>query len=274
MIVAISQETDLVAQRVLAELNGPARTVEVMDVSIEELAAGTTWAYRSRGAGATSVVRLGDGRCLDSHRLTAVLNRLRYAPSPWFSGERDREYAAMEMFALILPWLDALPCPVINPASARGLCGTERSLAEWLRCGTEAGLAARRIRVTTDGRRFPVAGRPWQAAPTTREWIVAETANLTVPPGPRPTLFAEPVEESRRILVVGSRVFGAPDVDWESHARSLSRRAGAPFLELTLGRSVERGIWVLCNATHFPDRVSGEEAAALAALLQNQGEAP
>ncbi len=266
MIVVLYNEPDIVAQQVLSELVSSTGVDEVMAVPAELLTVGARWHYRSYGGRSDSSVRLRDGRHIGSSRVRAVFNRLRWAPAPWFESQKDREYATMEIFALTLSWLHSLPCPVVNPPSPRGLGGADRSPLEWLGLGVKAKMATRQLRLATNGRRFHRPGHPWHPAPVTRFWQV-DNGGMTIPPGSRPVLLAEPVEAPLRVLVAGRRVFGAPTAEWESAARKLSALAKSPLIELSIGWSCERDIRVLCGATARPEQLTAPEAAAIAEML-------
>jgi hypothetical protein len=52
----------------------------------------------------------------------------------------DRAYAASEIQAFLLSWLDALPCRVVNRPSARCLCGPAWSPLHWAVAARRVGL--------------------------------------------------------------------------------------------------------------------------------------
>jgi hypothetical protein len=98
------------------------------------------------------------------------------------------------------------------------------------------------------------------------EGRVGTPLQASVPPGPRPVLFAEEVGPTERVLVVGDDIFGTPDSGAEA-IRRLAAAANCALLEVEIGRTIARGDRVVCNANPFPDRLAATEAEALAATL-------
>src|SRR4051794_6707245 len=100
----------------------------------------------------------------------AVLCRATTVSAPWAAraSPADREYAAAEAHAVLLAWLTALDCPVLNRPSGRGLVGPVLSDAEWLAAAARAGLPTLALRHTGNVRE-------------------ADSARVSLPrPGPRP----------------------------------------------------------------------------------------
>jgi hypothetical protein len=172
----------------------------------------------------------------------------------------------MEIFALLVSWLHSLRCPVANPSSARGLGGSERSLFEWFRLAASCGLPTRRMRFTTDGRRFHLSGMQAHQPPQVNGRSLGPALAEAVPAGPRPVLFAEKVGPAERVLVVGDTVFGR----WEDEAepfRRLAAGAGCTILEVELAPSNDRAESVVCYCDPFPLHLADEEVESLAAWL-------
>jgi hypothetical protein len=213
-----------------------------------------------------TLVELHDGRRLDSDAVSAVLNRARYTPAPPFPRARDREYARMEMFALMLSWLHALTCPVANRSSARGLAGSERSLFEWLRLAALCDLPTRRLRLTTDGRRFHLAGMQAHQPPLVNGSSPGPLLNGGVPAGARPVLFSEPVGAVERVLVIGETVCGGP-TQLSERLRRLASVSECVLLEVGVAESSERKESVICYVDPFPDHLVKNELMDLAAWL-------
>jgi hypothetical protein len=57
----------------------------------------------------------------------------------------DRQYAAAEMQAFLLAWLDSLECPVLNRPSPSNLSGPGWSTSQWVQRARRLGFAARPI---------------------------------------------------------------------------------------------------------------------------------
>lgn len=267
MFVVISHPGDRVATRAAAALAARVGADEVALVRVEELTLAARWTHLQEGGRTRTVVRLPGGRAIDSDAVDGVVNRIRRVVGPRFRRGADSQYATMEVFALLLSWLASLPCRVVNPPSPRGLAGEERSLTEWLRLAGAAGLPARRLRATTDGRRFSVPGREAYPSPA-GDRLGGEPLHPSVPVGPRPALFADPVGERRRVTVVGERLFGAPSPTWADGCRRVARAAGCELLALDLGRRLDASRdWVVCGGDPLPEALAPGEVEALADLL-------
>ena len=235
-------------------------------VSIEELALAAAWSHRQDGRRVHTLIELADGRRIDSDAIAAVLNRARYTPAPPFPAHRDREYAVMEIFALLVSWLCSLRCPIANPASARGLAGSERSLLEWLRLASSCRLPTRRMRFTTNGRRFHLAGMQAHQPPVINGRLPGPGLETAVPAGPRPVLFAEQVGPPERVLVIGKAVFGGRE-QAADRFRRLATACDCIILEVGIAPTNDRRESVVCYADPFPAHLRDEEVESLAAWL-------
>lgn len=238
----------------------------VETVSVEELTLAASWSHTQSDGRIHTLVELPDGRRIDSDTVGAVLNRARYTPAPPFPRARDREYALMEMFALLVSWLHGLSCPVANPASARGLAGSERSLFEWLRLAASCDLPTRRVRFTTDGRRFHLAGMQAHQPPLVNACSLGPALNGAVPAGPRPVLFAEQVGAIERVLVIDETVFGGPK-EAADRLRRFAAASESVILEVGMASSNDQRESVVCSADPFPQQLTDEEVESLAAWL-------
>jgi hypothetical protein len=111
-------------------------------VTIEDLVYGPYWEHRLGRDGVSSQNILSDLRTLQSREVKGALNRLTYLPPSYLSIGRpeDRDYAAQELNALLLSWLQALAPPILNPPTPQGLSGRWRHLSEWVCLAARAGL--------------------------------------------------------------------------------------------------------------------------------------
>lgn len=246
-ILVLAHPGDRTAAAVAAWLRRRAGSDRVCIATPEELFLARRWSHALGEAGVRTRIELANGIILGDPPPGAVLDRLRFVRPPQFARgtAEDREYATMELHALLLSWLASLSCPIVNRPSPRGLGGAERGRLEWLRVAQAAGLPVRRTRATTNARDLGLPGWPWepaagriravgagQAVPTT-----GDGSRPAPPRGRRPATFAEPLgPERRRCLVVGETVLGAPSRDLEEPARCLAATAGCTLLGLTFGR--------------------------------------
>jgi hypothetical protein len=113
-------------------------------VTASNLVHGAEWEHRVDARGTRTLVRLADGRTIDSGEVDAVLNRLSWITADGFAGasDADREYAAVEFQALVLSWLEGFGPAALNRPAPIGICAPPRAEAHWRWLAIEAGLAA------------------------------------------------------------------------------------------------------------------------------------
>lgn len=226
------------------------------------------WRHTLQQGTIESEVVCADGRVLHSRALDGVLCRLRHAPAPLFAASptRDRDYAVMEGYALLMSWLASLPCPVINPAGSRGLCGPGLGFVEWLALGARSGLRPRGFRLDTPSGHPP--GEGW--APHRLQTQTATTLALepvSRPAADRPAVWLAPVAAPPvEALAVGDRVIGAPDDGLVASCLEVARRSSCPVLALHFAPDPVDGEPLLCGAEPCP-ALESRAAAAVADLL-------
>lgn len=288
----LAHQGDETAIRVYARLRSRHPPDQVKLVSSEELVYAPHWSHRLGASPAATEITLADGTALTSGDLGVVFNRLRYVHMPHFelANQADRDFAVMEMYALWLSWLESLPCPVVNPASARGLGGQERSQVEWLSLASQAGLPAQGYAYSSDPRDFhPRDYTPYwrdQAYDEDGLLVMKEVAPMLV--GRHPTFYAESTSESRvEMFVVGKRVIGDQTNGdlagrFEKQLIHLARLAGCAWLKITFARSVDQnqdlasldqpasrdGAWAVCKVSAFPQARHPRVIEALVDLLE------
>jgi len=80
----------------------------------------------------------------------------------------DRPYVAAEMTALLLAWLTALPCRVVNRPTPTSLVGPSWRREQWVQAAVAVGVPAvsarRVVRVRREASAQPTVGRPDSAA--------------------------------------------------------------------------------------------------------------
>ncbi|WP_410672474.1 hypothetical protein [Amycolatopsis sp. cmx-4-68] len=140
--------------------------------------------------------------------VTGVVNRLGVLTGADLSRVRaeDRPYAAAELTAFLLAWLDACPAPVLNPPNARCLNGPPWYPEEWADAAVSVGL------------RVPAVHR-------------------TVGLAAAPAAAVSPWAEARRAHVVGDVCIGEVHPALGRRLRKLARLAGTPLLTATLSGS-------------------------------------
>ena len=197
-------------------------------VVAEALSYAPLWVHHLADDTVVSEVGLADGRRIASEDVRGVLNRLVAPPVGHLGGAApsDRDYAAQELFALMLSWLEAFRCPVLNRATPNGLSGPWLERSEWCVLAERAGL--------------PVA--PYTAASS----------------GSNGSDGVAPVDAPAIVLTVAGTVIGDAPEEVADGARRLGELAGADLLELEFSVDAE-GAWAFAGASAMPDLIAGGE---------------
>ncbi|MDQ4130319.1 MAG: hypothetical protein M3133_04910, partial [Actinomycetota bacterium] len=191
-------------------------------------------------------VALADGRRIRTVEVRGVLNRLASVPLECLArvALTDREYASQEVHALLMSWLAAFRCPVLNRPTPSGLSGPWLHQSEWSSLAVRAGLPA----------------APY--AQTSRDSPVQlDAVGRTLP-----------ARAARRaLLVVGEDVVGpaAPE-EIVFGCRRLGELAGTDLLGVEFGIDRWEG-WAFLAATPLPELSPGGEVLldVLAAALRS-----
>jgi hypothetical protein len=210
---------DALAVRVAAELIRRHSASGVAVVTPEELVLAPRIRCRSPG---TSGFTLHNGIVLEEQGIGVVFNRLRTAPVPHFQNARpaDRDYAQMELFALLLSWLASLRCQVVNRPSPQALGGCAWSEFAWRHLAAQAGLPVPPMRLTSSSRRYGVSGLP--ALPLAQLGI-----------GDFPAQYGPAPDGAVGVAVVmGDAVAGPLPDGWRQPAIALARTAGVQLLAI------------------------------------------
>lgn len=216
-------------------------------VKAEMLEYDVRWEHRVGAEGALVNITLSDGRKIRSDTIRGVLNRLLWVPSEHLLQVHpgDREYATQELFAFFMSWLYALPQPVLNRPSPRGISGQWRDVSEWVWLAGKAGLA------TPDYRR------------SSRDYIVKMGVERRVVPIDTPV---------NTVIVVERHVVGAPaPPDIRESAQRLAELARTELLGVEFADG-PAGPWTFAGATTFPDLRLGGQALldVLASVLKGE----
>lgn len=172
-----------------------------------QLATASSWTHTvsARGTASTEIVTASGSR-LGSDDVTAVLNRMDGIPPVRFarSTPRDRDYAVMELHALVVSWLSGLPGPVVNPMTGNGPAH-QRPELYWLLAAQQAGVPVRRLSRATSAR--ALAAR--------------SPARSQAPPG----------TPKGAVLVVGRHAHGALASLFGHGCIEVAEKTGCPLLE-------------------------------------------
>jgi len=150
MIVVLCHPDDAPAVwlgRALVEEGAQARCV-----TIEEIVYAPRIIHRFGGEADGSIVTSATGSKIDVGKLSGIVNRVRFVPSEHLRlvAEADRGYAMEELWAFLLAWLDAAPCPVLNAARPACLGGDRLHPLRLRSIAAMAGLPVNRRGLSSD----------------------------------------------------------------------------------------------------------------------------
>ncbi|HVN02285.1 MAG TPA: hypothetical protein VMT68_18950 [Caulobacteraceae bacterium] len=232
MILIVCDDDDLSAAWAADMLS--ARGLAPTLLTGRDLADVTHWRHSVAADGRASLeLRLGDGRTLRSDDVSGVLNRLTSVPWSWLSrlGGPDVRYAAQELHALFLSWLQGLPGPMLNRPTPQGLCGNNRHPSAWVALAARAGLPVAPYRQTSADDPAELWSSPYPAA-------------------------------SRSVVAIAGRAIGDADLiaAWGEACVRLSAMSGCALLGVDFAE-IDRG-WRFAAATPSPYLASGGPALA------------
>jgi hypothetical protein len=157
----------------------------------------------------------------------------------------DRDYAAAELTAFLLAWLDACACPVLNRPGPGSLNGPGWRPEQWIAAAARAGLAVRAVH-----RHIEFMGAPQPA-----------------PVDPMNSLGMNSIDpvNSVSVTVVGQKWFGAVPESTGRRLCELARATGTPLLEAVLAGSDPESAVLAASA--WPDIGKPQVADAVAVAL-------
>ncbi|RYP88284.1 hypothetical protein EKO23_02820 [Nocardioides guangzhouensis] len=215
-VLVLAHADDRAASRLVASLGQ--RGVEAALVTDLRLATSARFAHRpvcgpARADGLDAVWLDGDTE-LSARTIGCVYSRLVTVTPPPFVDASDRDYARVELEALLASWLHGLGSRVVNRAGPAALAGPARDLVSVLALAREVGLAIPAVQLASSGSR----SRPASPGHVALEWpdgfvpaSLAYAAPGTGPPIGLPALRIEPLRPGRcHVLVAGDTVTGAP----------------------------------------------------------------
>jgi hypothetical protein len=237
-IVILAHATDSGAESVAAALMQRLGPQAVRIVRPETLSL-ASWSHRVDSTGrATTRVTPPGSEPIDDSRVTAVLNRIRYLPVPRFhrASPKDRDYAGVEIQALVGSWLAGLGDRVVHVVRDHPWLTPLLPLQHWAAPAADYGL--------------PVAVR---CAGTTLRSRRAE-----------PSAYAE-TADAATVLVAGHRAGGPLADAFGPRCLKVARLLGFPLLEF--GFIKEHGTTVLARVDPLPSLMEPWATAMTVDLL-------
>jgi hypothetical protein len=269
VILILAQRTDWTALGVAELLSRRLGPDGVRWCAAEEIGA-LRWAHWLSADGVRSELRRWPSAAAPELAPRLIFNRLRCVELPQFAGAcaADRDYARMELFALLLSWLSDPGCPVVNRPSPAGLAGAQRRPLVWHQLAARAGLEPLALAATSSTRRF-APQRGWHARPEL-SWQTALRPDLRLDGF---SWFSEAAaDEICPVLVVGDRVFGEVAPALAPACRRLAALSGADVLGLDFVRCAQASSgYAFAGADPCPAVSAAVELEAIADLLEARG---
>lgn len=218
-----------------------------------------------------SALTLHDGAVIDGEAPDVVFNRLRGVEMPQFAAapQADREYALMEMLALVLSWLKSMPCPVINAPSPQGLGGQPRGALAWQLLAANSGLPALPLRLTSSSRHYHAPDLVFHSVDSMG---AALSVGGRLPPGNVPAQFAGAVGSATlSVLIAGRQVVGRVPSELVNGCVDLACRANTEILLAHFASAVDAPFgWVFTSADPMPVVTGAAETRAIVDLLESR----
>jgi hypothetical protein len=263
----LANDGDATANRVAAMLRTRHQADAVALVTMRDLAQADELTQTMNGGGQPhTIIRLRTGVTIDSGDIGVVMNRLRYIAVPQFtrSNPADRNYATMEMYALLVSWLTSLRCPIVNRGDSSGLSAAPRNAFEWLRLAADAGLRTPRLAASSSLRRYAVSDMVMlglEGAENGTRFIAAQQRGW----------FLERLGSRRcSLYVTGTHVSGALSAETKRAVRRLAHRAGLSIARVDFSQALDSpDSWVFVGIDEWPEVVDGESMASVATLLED-----
>lgn len=270
-ILILAHPGDRLALQVASRMQRRLAPGRIRIVSPATLAFAPGWVHRLSGASCESEIRLHDGTVLASSELDATWCRLQAMNLPHFAAAplADRDYAAMEWFALVLSFLAGLR-RVVNPVTPQGLSGPSLSPMGWALLASRAGLPVAQLQSATSQRRFPPKRNWLRVESLLPAGVVGgDTAMINDPPW---ACMESTGSGHAYGTVVGEDVIGELPEELKEGCRRLARLACLDILRChflhasTVGGTATKQ-WLFSNADPFPLQGDATLVSAIDAFL-------
>lgn len=230
-VLILSHLDDSGAMQV-AEVIGSQLGFRAVELLQPETLALTRWSHNIDCEGrATTSLKLTNHGEFNSESIGCLFDRLGYFPSIPFahSGEKNRNYAAAELQALVTSWKLELGTKVVNPLSIGSGIVSPISQRRWLSLAQQCGLPISRSVASTAGSLIDRI-LPGESLHQLADW-----------PGGASQIPAEIIRDDiggsvkESVLVCGNRVFGSLSEVFGLPCLKLARSIGYNLLEIQFG---------------------------------------
>lgn len=192
-----------------------AHAVRILRPEVLSLA---SWSHRVDSHGrATTRLTWPNREPIEDDGVAAVLNRIRYLPLPRFhrAPAKDRDYASLEMQALVTSWLSGFGARVVHVVRAHPWLTPVLPCQHWSVAAAACGLPVARRTISSSLRAFGLHSRRMPAEPcgSDGESVTSSAAAFS------------------KVLVAGTRTGGSLSPTFGPPCARVARTLGFPLLE-------------------------------------------
>lgn len=230
-VIIFCNQNDQIAGALSKELL--IRGHSVLMVTAEELAF-AQWKHTidSTGKCKTQII-LPNGKLINSQKLKAAFNRIRFLSMFQFANEVDRNYAEMEIFAAFVSFLKGVNHLLINPLQTNHFIIEEENELLLKRRAVDAGIPVTDYHFSSSARWQSTQGLiAFAPQKNNSQAFYKKSPNLVWEN--KPVLFKEPFTRASRIIVVGDVIFGNEGNKFIAAIGKFAGYIGTPFFELQM----------------------------------------
>jgi hypothetical protein len=211
-----------------------AHAVRILRPEVLSLA---SWSHRVDSHGrATTRLTWPNREAIEDDGVSAVLNRIRYLPVPRFhrAPAKDRDYASLEMQALVASWLSGFGARVVHVVRAHPWLTPALPRQHWSAAAAACGLPVARCTISSSSRAFGLHFRrmPQEPCESDAESVTSSAAAFC------------------KVLVAGTRMGGRLSSTFGPACARVARTLGFPLLEFRF--TIAQGTTTLVEVDPFP----------------------
>ena len=265
-VVVLAHSGDTAAAAIAARVSAAMGPEAVVLLRPEQLGL-ARWSHRVNSSGAAATeLRWKSGLELRSSQVACLLNRITYLPAPHFSraSKKERNYADIELQALVTSWLAELGTAAINAVNSIGKARGPISIRGWFVLAAAHGLPVRSFCLATAGRMIgkqPVGSIMQLKQP----WPDGFNGPMPVETG----LDLAMMESAGVVLIAGHHAYGSLACEFGERCLAVARCAGYSLLEFRFSRLGRQT--VLCAIDPLPSLLEPWSLNVIANLLVSMG---
>lgn len=258
-VLILHNQSDLTASWVASYLHQELKS-DVWLVSAEDLIYAKEWNHYVANNSIQTQIILQNGKIIDSTQIKVLYNRISQISMPHFTDITNRNYAEIEMTALILSFLKSLGNKTLNLPHPRGLGKIELSDYFFLKTAISFKIPVHEQAFSSNPRLFPLPEKQQLVGVTDAQFDFLYHINH------HPAYTKAEVLDTKNTLIVGNLIIGALPMGINStHVFQLLHSLGCSITELIWVLSDKR--WQLSKINTLPEIHSLKGIDAVAKLL-------